>query len=232
MSLTGSSRKHERIQIMIEWLLTGINLVLAAFGGIVTSMTIIALILFKLPDKYFQEYYKGKGQYVANTLIVAFYAVPISIVFGTIFFASQITTEYISDSEWKEVYTNEIDADVTINLETNNGHSVYAVTGGKPLGDDYKTFSTYMNGTIVATKGDLQETKKIHIDTNDIVHENELTPTSKITKIEYKSVTKMYPTAFGYRGNAEKSDKDGIVRITISDDKSPERKELKSLFEN
>lgn len=232
MSLTGSSRKHERIQIMIEWLLTGINLVLAAFGGIVTSMTIIALILFKLPDKYFQEYYKGKGQYVANTLIVAFYAVPISIVFGTIFFASQITTEYISDSEWKEVYTNEIDADVTINLETNNGHRIYEATGGKPLGDDYKNFSTYMNGTIVATKGDLQETKKIHIDTNDIVHENELTPTSKITKIEYKPVTKMYLTVFGYRGNAEKSDKDGIVRITISDDKSPERKELKSLFEN
>lgn len=42
----------------------------------------------------------------------------------------------------------------------------------------------------------------------------------------------MYPTAFGHRGDSEKSDKDGIVRITISDDKSPERKELKSLFEN
>lgn len=232
MSLTGSSRKHERIQIMIEWLLTGINLVLAAFGGIVTSMTIIALILFKLPEIYFHKYYEGNGRYVANTLIIAFYAVPIAIVFGTVFFATQITTEYTSDSEWKEVYTNEIDADVTINLETNNGHSVYAVTGGKSLGDDYKTFSTYMNGTIVATKGDLQETKKIHLDKNDIVHENELTPTSKIIKIEYKPVTKMYPTAFGHRGDSEKSDKDGIVRITISDDKSPERKELKSLFEN
>ena len=217
---------------MIEWLLTGINLVFASLGVIVTTMIIIALILFKLPDKYFQEYYEGKGRYVANTLIIAFYAVPIAIVFGTIFFASQLTTEYISDSEWKEVYTNEIDADVTINLETNDGHCVYAATGGKPLGDDYKNFSTYMNGTIVATKGDLQETKKIHIDKNNIVHENELTPTSKIIKIEYKPVTKMYPTAFGYRGDAEKSDKDGIVRITISDDKSPERKELKSLFEN
>lgn len=217
---------------MIEWLLTGINLVLAAFGGIVTSMTIIALILYKLPEKYFQEYYKGNGRYVANTLIIAFYAVPIAIIFGTILFASQITTEYTSDSEWKEVYTNEIDAEVTINLETNDGHRIYEATGGKPLGDDYKKLSTYMNGTIVATKENLQETKKIHLDKNDIVHENELTPTSKITKIEYKPVTKMYLTVFGYRGNAEKSDKDGIVRITISDDKSPERKELKSLFEN
>ena len=145
---------------MIEWLLTGINLVLASLGGIVTSMIIIALILYKLPDKYLQEYYKGKGRYVANTLIVAFYTVPISIVFGTILFASQITTEYISDSEWKEVYTNEIDAEVTINLETNDRHRIYEATGGKPLGDDYKKLSTYMNGTIVATKGDLQETKK------------------------------------------------------------------------
>ena len=217
---------------MIEWLLTGINLVIAAFGGIVTSMTIIALILYKLPEKYFQEYYKGNGRCVANTLIIAFYAVPIAIIFGTILFASQITTEYTSDSEWKEVYTNEIDAEVTINLETNDGHRIYEATGGKPLGDDYKKLSTYMNGTIVATKENLQETKKIHLDKNDIVHENELTPTSKITKIEYKPVTKMYLTVFGYRGNAEKSDKDGIVRITISDDKSPERKELKSLFEN
>ena len=40
----------------------------------------------------------------------------------------------------------------------------------------------------------------------------------------------MYKTLYGYNGKPKTADKDGIVRITISDDNSPERTDLKNLF--
>ena len=89
-----------------------------------------------------------------------------------------------------------------------------------------------MNGTILAKNGDLEETKTIHVNKADIIYDGELTPNSKITKIEYRPAEQMYKTVFGYNGKPYNSDKDGLVRITISDDKSPERTALKSLFTN
>ena len=42
----------------------------------------------------------------------------------------------------------------------------------------------------------------------------------------------MYKTVFGYNGKPKSANIDGLVRITISDDNSPERNALKSLFTN
>ena len=89
-----------------------------------------------------------------------------------------------------------------------------------------------MNGTILAKKGDLEEKKSIHINKEDIIYDGELTPTSKITKIEYRAAQQMYKTLFDYKGKPKTADIDGLVRITISDDNSPERTALKSLFTN
>lgn len=89
-----------------------------------------------------------------------------------------------------------------------------------------------MNGTILAKKDDLEEKKTIHINNSDIIYNSELTPTSKITKIEYKPAEKKYKTLFGHKGKESDADIDGLVRITISDDNSPERTALQSLFTN
>lgn len=89
-----------------------------------------------------------------------------------------------------------------------------------------------MNGTILAKKGNSEETKTIHINKTDIIYEGELTPNSRITKIEYRPAEQMYKTLYGYNGKPKTTDKDGLVRITISDDTSPERTALQNLFNN
>lgn len=106
--------------------------------------------------------------------------------------------------------------------------------GGKSIGKNYKNYNknSNMNGTILAKKGNSEETKTIHINKTDIIYEGELTPNSRITKIEYKPAEKKYKTLFGHKGKESDADIDGLVRITISDDNSPERTALQSLFTN
>ena len=122
----------------------------------------------------------------------------------------------------------------SINLKTENGYLISNAIGGKTIGTDYKdyTTNTNMNGTILAKKDDIEENKTIHINKEDIIYDGELKPTSKITKIEYRPAQQMYKTVFGYNGKPKSVDIDGLVRITISDDNSPERTALKSLFTN
>lgn len=217
---------------MLEWLLTDSNLSTTAAVGTIGSIILFAVVAYNIPLKYYEQEYKTKGKWIVITCTTAIFVAPMLFILSGIYIQSQITTKYVSNSEWKEVYTNKIEADVTLHLRKESEYTTLQVTGGKLIGDDYKEYDSDMTGTISAAKGDLVETKTIHIDKNDIIHENELTTTSKVTKIEYRPVTGMYKEAFGHRGQVQTTDTEGMVRITNSDDKSPEREELKALFDN
>lgn len=217
---------------MLEWLLTDSNLSNTAAIGAIGSIIFFAVLSYNLPLKYYEKEYETKGKWIVVPCISAILVAPLVFILGGIYIQSQITNKYVSETEWKEVYTNEIEADVTLHLRKDSEYTTLQVTGGKRIGDDYKEYDSDMTGTISAAKGELVETKTIHIDKDDIIHENKLTTTSKVAKIEYRPVTGKYKEAFGHHGQVQETDKDGMVRITISDDKSPERKELKALFDN
>lgn len=206
---------------MLEWLLTESNLFYTIIGITLGSIILFGIILNKLPSKYI---------ITSGILALAIYLVPLFTIFGGIYFNSKITTKYVSDSEWKEVYTNQINANVTLKIKHCRACRYLNLTGGSKIKDHYKDYTNSMFGKIKAEKDDLTEEKTIHIDKNDIVQENDVTSTSKLSKIEYKPATGMYKEIFGHRGKIEKSDKDGMVRITISDDKNEKREQLKSLF--
>lgn len=206
---------------MLEWLLTESNLFYTIIGITLGSIILFGIILNKLPSKYI---------ITSGILALAIYLVPLFTIFGGIYFNSKITTKYVSDSEWKEVYTNQISANVTLKIKHCRACRYLNLTGGSKIKDHYKDYTNSMFGKIKAEKDDLTEEKTIHIDKDDIVQENDVTSTSKLSKIEYKPATGMYKEIFGHRGKIEKSDKDGMVRITISDDKNEEREQLKSLF--
>lgn len=206
---------------MLEWLLTESNLFYTIIGITLGSIILFGIILNKLPSKYI---------ITSGILALAIYLVPLFTIFGGIYFNSKITTKYVSDSEWKEVYTNQINANVTLKIKHCRACRYLNLTGGSKIKDHYKDYTNSMFGKIKAEKDDLTEEKTIHIDKDDIVQENDVTSTSKLSKIEYKPATGMYKEIFGHRGKIEKSDKDGMVRITISDDKNEEREQLKSLF--
>lgn len=213
---------------MIEWLLTDSNLINATFDGVIITIALFGIIIVSLPYEKKPRLYERIGDFC----ITAIFLVPVIIIFIGLSIASTTQVEYTSNSEWKTIYENNIDAEIVLNLKTNKGDLISNAIGGKSIGTDYKDYTrdSNMNGTILAKKGDLEETKTIHINKKDIIYNGELKPTSKITKIEYRPVQQMYKTLYGYNGKPKTADKDGIVRITISDDNSPERMDLKNLF--
>ena len=213
---------------MIEWLLTDSNLFTTTIFGVIGTIALFAIITVSLPYEKKTKTYERIGDFC----ITGIFLVPVIIIFIGLSIASTTQVEYTSNSEWKTIYENNIDAEIILNLKTENGYLISNAIGGKTIGTDYKehTRDSNMNGTILAKKGDLEETKTIHINKKDIIYNGELKPTSKITKIEYRPVQQMYKTLYGYNGKPKTADKDGLVRITISDDNSPERMDLKNLF--
>lgn len=218
------------VQRLMEWLLTDSNLFAATIFGILGVVALLSIIDVSTPDEKNSKICEFINGFCAIALSVA----PLLIIITALTIKFETQLEYSSNSEWKEIYTNNINAEIILNLKTDEGYLISNATGGKSLGSDYKDYNTNsnMNGTILAKNGDLEETKTIHVNKSDIIYEGELTPTSKITKIEYRPAEQMYKTVFGYNGKPSDADKDGLVRITISDDNSPERTALKNLFTN
>lgn len=215
---------------MIEWLLTDSNLYIATFYGILGSASLGSIILVSLPYEKNPTKYQAIGEFSIISIIM----VPLIILLTAIFIHNETKLEYTSDSEWKTIYENNIDAEIILNLKTENGYLISNAIAGKSIEKDYKDYSqnNNMDGTILAKKDDIEENKTIHINKEDIIYDGELKPTSKITKIEYRPAQQMYKTVFGYNGKPKSANIDGLVRITISDDNSPERNALKSLFTN
>ena len=150
-----------------------------------------------------------------------------------------ISTTYESETDWKTVYTNETDANVEISFQTsiledmlfNHGDLHYAETINPESELNNKTYvlnkSRY--GTLNVKKESATETRKIRFDKNNLI--GELTKQSKITKIEYRNITSMRRTLFGFEGKPQQISKlAGEVRITIDD--NPQRQELKDLLDN
>lgn len=215
---------------MIEWLLTDSNLYVATFYGILGSASLGSIILVSLPYEKNPTKYQAIGEFSIISIIM----IPLIILLTAIFIHNETKLEYTSDSKWKTIYENNIDAEIILNLKTENGYLISNAIAGKSIEKDYKDYSqnSNMDGTILAKKDDIEENKTIHINKEDIIYDGELKPTSKITKIEYRPAQQMYKTVFGYNGKPKSANIDGLVRITISDDNSPERTALKSLFTN
>lgn len=166
------------------------------------------------------------------------YVYPIlSFVFLIISFF--ISTHYESENDWKTVYTNEIGANVEISFQTSILEDVffcrddhhYSETISPESEIDYKTYvlnkSRY--GTLKVKKNNTTETREIYFDKNNL--KGELAKQSKITKIEYRNITSLRRTLFGFKGKSKQTSKlDGEVRITVED--NPQRQELKNLLDN
>lgn len=149
-----------------------------------------------------------------------------------------ISTNYESENDWKTVYVNDIDADVKLSFQTsiledmlfNHGDLHYAETINPESELNNKTYvlnkSRY--GTLNVKKESATETREIRFDKNNLI--GELTKQSKITKIEYRNITSIRRTLFGFEGNSQQASKlYGEVRIAIDD--NPQRQELKDLLD-
>ena len=142
-------------------------------------------------------------------------------------FLSLINETFIYDTNWKQIYTNDINANVKI--ETKSSYNV--IVAGEKLDYKYDFFTYYNNqAKIVIEKDNVSYSKKVNINLKDVIINGELNENSKITKIEYRNIKGVQKYLFGHEGPIEKTDINGELRITIDED--PRQKELKQMFEN
>ena len=212
---------------MLEWLLTDYNLFL--FGGVggIASLILFAGLYSVCPNDSKLE------KRIENALVALTFVIPIIIFSISMFIYSEKTVEYVHDNEWKVIYTNDIDAKVKISLESDKNVMNLKLPLEVVAGDEMRNMHEYITNTtkgeLTASKGNSEETKKIHLDKSNVITTGPLNNTSKITKVEYQPITGKRNTAFGHYGETEKADVDGEIRITIETN-DENTKQLKAVF--
>lgn len=154
-------------------------------------------------------------------------AISAAMLFIGLAFTSQIRYHTAYESDWRQVYTNDAKAEIT--LEADDGISFKA---GDQLGSNYSRFKSAFDheGKIIATDSSgTKKTKTFKLaDDDPIKVVGDLTEDSRITKVEYRPVKGTYKTAYSLQGPLEKASYDGEVRITV--ESSKESDELDKLF--
>lgn len=171
-------------------------------------------------------FYKDLTSELSNILLsVAIFAFLLELI--GLKFLSLINETFIYDTNWKQIYTNDINANV--NIATNSSCNI--IVAGEKLDYKYEFFTYYNNqAKIVIEKDNISYSKTVNINIKNIIVNGELNENSKITKIEYRNIQGIRKYLFGHEGPIEKTDIDGELRITIDED--PRQKELKQMFEN
>lgn len=222
---------------MIEWLLTGDNLLHFCID-IATISILISIVLNLRSLKLSWSNIKSSKR--TNNITVLLFLNSL-LFFGGYFFISGyiIEDEYIKGNEWKEVYNNNIGAEIELDIEDEynikfiSGYNI-KFRGGKDLGSNYlhlsKGLSNRIEGIISAEKDGEFEDRKVIIEKDNIIINGELDPKSRISKIEYRKIEGIKKKAFGYYSkDIRPYNKDGELRITIEGKR--ENKELKELFD-
>lgn len=210
---------------MLEWLLTGHNLLVATVTSTI-SIFLVGCVLSTICEGETKIRKRLEQFFMILPMVITL--VLISIMF---YIKSNTTEEYTHNSDWKVIYTNDIDAKVDLKLEVDNLLGLKKrITAGEQLKNTHRILQTTRNGILTATKGDSKENKKIRLDKSNVIVSGSLSSTSKITKIEYRPVTGKRNTAFGKYGDEMTPDIDGEVRVTIESNEDENAKKLKALF--
>lgn len=150
--------------------------------------------------------------------------IALACMVSVVWFTSEIKFQTVYDSDWKQIYTNDENLELTLEL---NGNSFKA---GSELGESYTklNFSYFEDGNVIATDASgFKETRSIRLKAENVKDNGELSSKSKITKVEYRPVKGRVKTALGLTGPEEKVGYDGEIRITIeSQEKSDSLKKL------
>lgn len=192
-------------------------------NGFIVFPIIISIIVLT-PLSIASAYCFLKPQFKHSIFLTGVISSIILTMIGAGILAS-IKKDYISETNWKQIYTNHIDANVSIinSIYTND------IIAGKKLGDKYKFFTTDSEAEIKIEKDDTSYSKKIKIKKDNIIINGEINENSKITKLEYRNIQGVQKILFGHKGPIETPDIEGELRITIEQDTKQE--ELKRLFE-
>lgn len=153
----------------------------------------------------------------------------------SIIILSNTSTQFVIDSEWKTIYTNDQNATITLknynNIRYIDLSMPYNITAGKELSEYYKIFKEPdrdWQGYIMAEKDGDTVTRPVILHPENIISSSKITEKSKITKIEYRKISGYYKKLGSYQGRFIPYDRDEI-RLTIGEN---HQDTLNKLFDN
>lgn len=142
-------------------------------------------------------------------------------------FIQLIKPESVYASGWKQIYSNEAKADITIDTFFDMHFKAGEATG---VSMDELNRQLSLKGTITATDASNgKEVRSFTLAKDGIVTTGDVDKTSRIVKVEYRPIEGKYNTAFGLKGPVYQTKINGELRITVEGREKSE--ELKKLFD-
>ena len=139
--------------------------------------------------------------------------------------------ELVYDGDWKQIYSNNIQADIDISLKDGTIFKSYKpgekFENKKIWGD----FEINYDGFVKAYKDNVSEKKKIYLSKSNIEIEDEINENSVISKVEYRKLKSKKIKLFNLEEEVGLSNYDGELRIKISQLNNESKKDLENLFE-
>lgn len=213
---------------MIEWILTNNNISIFEFIIIaIICATIVVMFVVAFAD--FGDNLKIETrEKIAYSLL----AIWTSLLFSMIYLDNQIKTENVTEGDWVQVYSNDLKADISLNLEYSDPIKAGEVLTDNQLANLKEIYSrnAIRNVTVIASKDGAEESRLSQIDGHNIELPLDKNTRMKITKVEYQKIVGQRKTLLGRYGDTSYSSKlDGQIRITVDGEKSDES--LKELFD-
>lgn len=156
---------------------------------------------------------------LASTIAwVLTFLVPAILIVSIASFEAATTKEMKYSGDWKEVYQNELDANVKIHIDDNYMITEgITLTAGQPLNIEQKKLHRQILGTLSITKDNATVKRKIIMDKDNFIAKGKVNPHSKIIKVEYRPIEGYTKSAYGETGEFITLKDYGEVRITLED---------------
>ena len=162
-------------------------------------------------------------------------AVPILIILFLSFItlivlALNTKFELVYDGDWKQIYSNNIKADIDISLK--DGTILKTYKPGERFGDKkiWGNFKLNYDGFVKAYKDNVSEEKKIYLSESNIEIEDKVNENSIISQVEYRKLKGKKIKLFNIEEDMSLQ-YDGELKIKISQLNNESKKDLENLFE-
>lgn len=185
-----------------------------------TMITAILTSTYVANNKHFMT--EGVKQFCMTAILVSMVLFAIGLLFN-----ANVKYEKVYASDWKQIYSNEAKADITIDTFFDMHFKV-----GEATGVSLKELERqlYLDASITATDASgSKESRTVALVQDGISTTGKVDETSKIVKVEYRPIEGNRKSAFGLQSSLYKAKTDGEFRITVQGHEKSD--ELKKLFD-
>lgn len=185
-----------------------------------TMITVILTSIYVANNKHFMT--EGLKDFCMTAILVSMVLFGIGLLFN-----ANVKYEKIYASDWKQIYSNDVKADITIDTFFDMHFKA-----GEEIGVSLKELERqlYLDASITATDASgSKESRTVTLVQDGITTAGEVDKTSKIVKVEYRPIEGERKSAFGLQSSLYKAKTDGEFRITVQGHEKSD--ELKKLFD-